>query len=128
MSAGTCRRRCGFEAQHALRDVSIKSQPSGWLFVGAMACVAPTQSCLPGRYRQHVRAAACKSNFGRTKKRPVRGLGEVTRSLATEDFCTGIQAGVYSSYGPVSYLRLVSRSVLNNASVNERRTRAASSC
>jgi hypothetical protein len=75
MSAGTCRRRCGFEAQHALRDVSIKSQPSGWLFVGAMACVAPTQSCLPGRYRQHVRAAACKSNFGRTKKTPSQGAG-----------------------------------------------------
>jgi hypothetical protein len=75
MSAGTCRPRCGFEAQHALRDASNKSQPSGWFFVGAMAWVAPTQSCLLQRYRHHVRAAACRSQRWKDKKTPSQGAG-----------------------------------------------------
>jgi hypothetical protein len=70
-------------------------------------------------------------SLGRTKKRPVRGLGEVTRSLATEDFCTGKQARGYCSRGPLSYSRLASRrsgSALNHESINERRRPAANTC
>jgi hypothetical protein len=115
MSAGTFRRRCGFETRRPLKGCFQQSQPSGWLFYW--------RDRLPVRYATwrswaspRSTSAVTEGNCGKEKTPSQGGLGEVTRNLATEDFGTGKQARVYSLRGPLSCSRLTSRrtgSILN---------------
>jgi hypothetical protein len=73
MSAGTFRRRCGFETQRPLKGCFQQSQPSGWLFYW--------RDRLPVRYATwrswaspRSTSAVTEGNCG-NEKRPVRGAG-----------------------------------------------------